>query len=92
MSGCKQALRISTRSDKVPDTPGRKIAAWLKSTGKTLDWLSLETALTTAHLQGIINGTISITHSTAFRLQRVISVPAQIWLRMENELRKTREK
>ena len=72
--------RSDTALKPQPKTPGQTLMNWMKKSEKDVEWLSVEIALPVNDIQGIIEDRVSITHSTACRLQRVTGVAVEKWM------------
>lgn len=67
--------------------PGELLAETLESVGMTQAELARRTARPVQAINEIVHGTKEITPETALQLERVLGVPAHVWVRLEADYR-----
>lgn len=71
----------------LPVPPGEYLAEVIGELGMTKDELATRMARPASKLSRIFKGKKAITADTALQLEKVVGVPAHIWLRLESEYR-----
>jgi len=67
--------------------PGEYLREWIDDQGMSDQAVADRLGYTLEQLKGILNGSAPVTSDTAIRLERVVGIPADSWIRYENTYR-----
>lgn len=81
-------LEERSRSD-LPIPPGELLAEELDAIGMTQSELAARTGRPVQVINEIVRGKKQITHDTAIELEKVLGIPADVWINLESNFRLT---
>jgi plasmid maintenance system antidote protein VapI len=65
----------------VQPTPNQMLRAWIAASGRTVDDVAADIGMDRKQVSELMQGTASISHSTAHRLHRITGMRWEIWLK-----------